>query len=242
MTAPAVARRWVEASPAGEGRLGHGGLGLAALVGERVVTARRVAPLGAVLLTALVGQVAVASHLAVGGVAPEAMLVTVAAVAMCRGPRAGAAFGFAAGLGADLFRATPLGTAALAFTVVGHLLGRCRRPPAAGTAAALCRPESTCFACRTGRPLRSRAHSGPTGRVRRQQSARREARRRAVALSLIGVAAGRLATAMVATGLAGVPFPPVTGLLRIAAAAVISAPLGPPVFAAVRRVNGSAGR
>ena len=253
MTAPAVARRWAEARPGGArldtgpldaGRLDAGRLGLTVLLRPWVAAGRRAAPLGAVLLTALAVQVAVAPHLAMGGVAPELVLVTVAAVAVSRGPRAGAAFGFAAGLGADLFRATPLGTAALAYTVVGHLLGQCRRPRAAGTAAALCRPESLCFACRTGRRFRSSVHSARrTGRRGRQASARRAALRRAVALTVAGVAAGRLGTAMVGSALAGVPFPRTSGLLRVAATAAISGPLGPPVFAALgRRVPSAATR
>ncbi|HEV7864862.1 MAG TPA: rod shape-determining protein MreD, partial [Acidimicrobiia bacterium] len=68
------------------------------------------APFGAFLFTALVAQVAVAPHLGVWGTAPDALLVAVVAVALRRGPRAGSAFGFGAGLGADLFLSTPLGT------------------------------------------------------------------------------------------------------------------------------------
>jgi rod shape-determining protein MreD len=66
-------------------------------------------------------------HLAVRGLQPDLLLVAVAAVAAGRGARAGAAFGFAAGLGADLFLATPLATSALAYTLVGHVVGRLSR-------------------------------------------------------------------------------------------------------------------
>jgi hypothetical protein len=204
----------------------------------------RFAPFGAVLFTLLVAHVAVTPHLAVRGAEPEVLLVGVAAVAVGRGPRAGAAFGFAAGLGADLFLATPLGTSALACTLVGHVLGQWRRPGTPGSAAALCSPASTCFACRTGR----RHASGPADespgrptRVRRRAAARRAAVRRSLVLAVLGVAAGRLATAAVATGLGGVPFPGAPGLLRIAAVAAVSAPLGPLIFAAVLRATPSVG-
>src|SRR5207248_5352878 len=76
--------------------------------------------------------------------------------------RVGAAFGFAAGLGADLFLATPPGTAALAYTMVGHVVGRCRRPSPSGLAAALCHPAAPCFACRLGRRHSAGAGAGPS--------------------------------------------------------------------------------
>ena len=156
-----------------------------------VVALRRLEPpLAAVLLTLLVAHVALTPQLSVRGTAPDALLVGVAAVAVGRGSRAGAAFGFTAGLGADLFLATPLGTSALAFTLVGHVLGRASAPAGKG----------------------------------------------AVVLAVAGVGAGRLAAAAVATAFGGVPFPGAPGLLRIAAGALLSAPFGPPVFAAVGRL------
>jgi rod shape-determining protein MreD len=45
-------------------------------------------------------------------------------VAAVRGRDAGAVAGFATGLAADVFVATPLGLGALVFTVIGHTLGR----------------------------------------------------------------------------------------------------------------------
>jgi hypothetical protein len=194
-------------------------------------------------MTALVGHVAVAPRLAVRGTAPDLLLVGVVAVAAERGSRAGAAFGFAAGLGADLFLATPLGTSALAFTLVGHVLGRSRRSRPSGTAAALCSPTSTCFACRTGR----RHDAAPSGepaarpsRARQRVAARRTALRRAAVLTALGVGGGQLATTAVATSLGGLPFPAVGSLVRMAGIAALSAPLGPPVFAAVRRLRPTA--
>jgi hypothetical protein len=148
MTAPAVARPW---SP-GAADLPRA---VASFLRARAVGIRQAAPLGAVLFTTLVAHVAVGPHLALWGAAPDVLLVGVTAVAAGRGPRAGAAFGFASGLGADLFLATPPGTSALAFTLVGHALGQtgpARSPGrSSGVAAALCSPNSTCFACRAGR-------------------------------------------------------------------------------------------
>ena len=247
MTAPAVVRRWAGAPSSGVGRDAPGSrppaalVGLGSLIRERLAAARRVAPLGAVLVTALLAHAAVAPHLAVRRVAPDVLAVAMVAVAVGRGRRAGAAFGFAAGLGTDLFLATPLGTAALAYTVVGHVLGEARRPPASATAAALCRPDAPCFACRSGRRHRSagtgQAHTGSRPpRLRRRAATRRAGLQRPLVLTFAAVAAVRSGTAVVATALAGAPFPPAAGLTRIAAAAAVSAPLGPPVFAALRRL------
>jgi rod shape-determining protein MreD len=83
-----------------------------------------VLPLVAVLFTTVVAQVAVAPHLALAGASPDLLLLSTAAVAAAGGREVGVAYGFAAGLAADLFVATPFGLAALVFTVVGHRLGR----------------------------------------------------------------------------------------------------------------------
>ena len=227
MTVPAAVRHWERSIVCRAG--------LDRLVRDRVAGVRRHAPLGAALLTALMLHVAVAPHLAVRGAAPEVMLVAVAGVAVSRGPRAGAAFGFAAGFGADLFLATPLGTAALGYTLVGHALGRRSRPSAARMAAALCRPDSPCFACRAGRKHAAGPAVEPV-RLRRRAANRRAALRQAVLLAGVAVAAGRIVTAAVAMALAGVPFPDTAGLRRVAIVAIVSAPLGPPVFAAIRRL------
>jgi hypothetical protein len=216
------------------------------VVHDQLVRVRRVAPLGAVFLTGLMLQAAVAPHLAVRGSGPDLLLVAVAAVAVGRGPRAGAGFGFAAGLGADLFLATPPGTSALAYTLVGHVLGGRCRPSPSGTAAALCSPASTCFACRGGRrhpPLLDTidgARPGPaSARVRRRVAVRRMAVRRSIGLTGLAVGGGRLATAAVATALGGLPCPDAVGLLRIVGVAAGSALLGPVAFGAVRRLPGA---
>jgi hypothetical protein len=261
VTAPAVVRRWndpppvragraaPEASPAAssaeDGRPARGAMWVA--VRDQLVRFRRAVPLGAVLLTGLVAHAAVAPHLAVRGTAPDVLLVTVVAVAAGRGARAGAAFGFAAGLGADLFLATPLGTSALAYTLVGHVVGRSATGPRpAGAAAALCRPGSPCFACRTGRRHRAEPAAEPAEparptAIRRRAAARRALRRRSIVLVAAGVATGRLATAVVATTLGGVPFVDTAAILRIAGAALVAAPLGPLAFAALRRVGRGGG-
>jgi hypothetical protein len=53
-----------------------------------------------------------------------------------------------------------------------------------------------------------------------------------------GVAAGRLSATLVATALGGVPFPGPRALSRALAVGALSAPLGPPLVAAVRRLGG----
>lgn len=185
MTAPAVARRW--RLPA------FGASDRAAAVRERVVPLRRRAPLIALLVTGLVVHAAVAPHLAIGGMPPEVLLVAVVAVAAVRGERAGAAFGFAAGLGADLFLATPLGTSALAYTLLGHVVG-----------------------------LRATV-------------------RHPIVLAFVGAGTGRLAVAVVATVVGGIPFPDAAGLLRMVWVAALSAPLGPATVVLVRRLSAPAG-
>jgi hypothetical protein len=243
VTAPAVARRWREAARTSVVRGGSGlSLDRTAAFREQVVPLRRRAPLAALLATGLVVHAAVAPHFAIVGLAPDVLVVAVVAVAAVRGERAGAAFGFATGLGADVFLATPLGTSALAYTLLGHAVGRSSRPPSSTIAAALCSPTSLCFACRTGRHYRREPASTaetadrPT-RLRRRAAARRANLRRSIALAFLGVAAGRLATAAAATTLGGLPFPERAGLLRIAGVAALSAPFGPPTLALVRRLS-----
>ena len=262
MTAPAVVRRWAERPspplpaggsaqrsdrPAGPrsrpigsaGQVWSGAAASTALrraVVELSRTIRRGAPLEAVLLTAVAAAAGLAPHLAVRGVAPDVVLVAVVAVALASGQRTGAAFGFAAGLGADVFLATPLGTSALAYTLLGHTLGRLSRPPSPGIAFSLCRPGSTCFACRTGR-RHGAEHRPDSGRRRAQRvAARRAAQRRLVVITFAAVVVGRLGMTVVATALGGVPFPGTDALLHIAGSAALSAPLGPLAAMAVRRL------
>ena len=97
MTAPAVVRRWAGAPSSGVGRDAPGSrppaalVGLGSLIRERLAAARRVAPLGAVLATALLAQAAVAPHLAVRRVAPDVLAVATERLATrssCAGQRA----------------------------------------------------------------------------------------------------------------------------------------------------------
>ena len=70
-------------------------------------------------------QVTVMPHLRILGVVPDLGLVLAVAVAYRDGAEAGAITGFAAGLGYDLFLATPLGLSALVYALTGV---RGRRP------------------------------------------------------------------------------------------------------------------
>ena len=236
---PAESRRR-QGGVAVEHRRGEAHAHMAARDGLAVL--RRAAPLAAVWLTAVVAHAGLAPHLAVRGVEPDVLLVVVVAVAAGRGARVGAGVGFAAGLGADLFLATPLGTSALAYTLVGHIVGRSSRPRPANSAAALCSPTSTCFACRAGRRHDAAAGDSPSSRGKasrsarrqRQATARRAALRRSAMLTFLAVAAGRVGTAAVATALAGIPFPTSAGVAHIIGVAVVSAPLGVPAIAAGR--------
>ncbi len=83
----------------------------------------RFVPTTGALLTAMVVQVAVAPHLAVGGIVPNPLLLVVIALALLQGPRAGTASGFAAGFAFDLLGSGPIGLAALVLCVVGYVTG-----------------------------------------------------------------------------------------------------------------------
>ncbi|MGH9038807.1 MAG: rod shape-determining protein MreD [Acidimicrobiia bacterium] len=76
--------------------------------------------LGGVLLVAVVTEAVLAPRLAPPGAPPDLLLVTTVVVAALAPPRAAVVFGFAAGLGADLFLTTPLGLSAAAFTAVAR--------------------------------------------------------------------------------------------------------------------------
>ena len=84
---------------------------------------------------AVVSQVVVLRHVAIDGVVPDLALVVVVVVAIRRGPEAGAALGFAAGLLLDL--APPAdhvaGRWALALVLAGFLAGRVREDARSST-------------------------------------------------------------------------------------------------------------
>jgi rod shape-determining protein MreD len=89
------------------------------------VTATRVALVGAAVVLAVVGQVAVLPWLPFPGGPPDLVLAVVLAVALTAGPQAGALGGFGAGLALDL--APPadhaVGQWAFVLCLVGYLAG-----------------------------------------------------------------------------------------------------------------------
>src|SRR3954463_15608239 len=95
--------------------------------------------LTAVLLLAVVLQVAVFSAASFEGVVPNLTLLVVVAAALVRGPGSAAVLGFLGGLAIDL--APPwehiAGRWALALVVVGYLAGRVRRDSARSSLLAL---------------------------------------------------------------------------------------------------------
>src|SRR3954466_10595093 len=91
--------------------------------------------LTAVVLLAVVLQVAVFSVMSFDGVVPNLALLVVVAAALVRGPEFAAVLGFLGGLAIDLAPPTDhvAGRWALALVVVGYLAGRVRQD--AGTSA-----------------------------------------------------------------------------------------------------------
>ncbi len=93
------------------------------------MTSLRVGVAGALVVVALVLQVAVFPHVAWEGVVPDFCLLVVVAAALVRGPEFAAALGFFAGLMLDL--APPAdhvaGRWALALVVVGYVAGLMRQ-------------------------------------------------------------------------------------------------------------------
>jgi rod shape-determining protein MreD len=86
------------------------------------VVARRIR-LVLVVITLVVLQTTVFTHLRIFGAVPDLTLVATVAMAYEEGPMSGALFGFAAGLSTDLFLSTPLGLSALAFALTGYGVG-----------------------------------------------------------------------------------------------------------------------
>jgi rod shape-determining protein MreD len=76
-----------------------------------------------VVISLVVLQTTVFTHLRVFGSVPDLTLVATVAMAYEEGPMAGAVFGFAAGLSTDLFLSTPLGLSALAFALTAYGVG-----------------------------------------------------------------------------------------------------------------------
>lgn len=83
--------------------------------------------LAVLLLVGIVVQTTFASDLRIGGVAPDFMLLLAIAGGLTTGPAAGAVIGFFAGLLVDLsLTTTPLGLFALAWCLVGFIVGWAR--------------------------------------------------------------------------------------------------------------------
>ena len=78
---------------------------------------------GLVLLTAIVLQAAVVSRLDIFGAHADLLVLVPIAVALVDGPERGAMAGFVAGLAVDLLSTTPFGLTALAYSVVGFVVG-----------------------------------------------------------------------------------------------------------------------
>lgn len=87
------------------------------------MTPRRFALGAAVVLTALLLQGAVLSHLPLPGAAPDLLLVVVVAFALAEGPTSGAVTGFVAGLLVDAGADHELGRVALAYALAGYVAG-----------------------------------------------------------------------------------------------------------------------
>jgi rod shape-determining protein MreD len=79
--------------------------------------------LALVVITAIVLQTTLFTHLRIDGVAPDVGLVCTIAVAYENGPESGALFGFVMGLAIDLFLTTPLGLSALSYAITGYAIG-----------------------------------------------------------------------------------------------------------------------
>lgn len=91
------------------------------------MSARRIATLGALVLTALLLQVSVLPRVAGGAFVPDLMLVLVVVLTLEHGPRTGLWAAASGGLLADLMNATvPLGVGMLVLVTVAYLLGLLR--------------------------------------------------------------------------------------------------------------------
>ncbi len=76
-----------------------------------------------VVVTLVVFQTTLFTHLRVLDAIPDLLLVATIAMAYEEGPQTGAIFGFVSGLSIDLFLSSPAGLSALAFALTGYLLG-----------------------------------------------------------------------------------------------------------------------
>src|SRR6266511_1612163 len=87
---------------------------------------RRVLVLAAVVVVGVLLETTVLGELRLAGVRPDLLVLSVVAVAMAPGPVSGAAFGFSAGLVANLLFDLPIEVSALVYTAVGFAVGIAR--------------------------------------------------------------------------------------------------------------------
>ncbi len=83
----------------------------------------RAGRLAVLVVSTVIIQVAIFPHLRLAGRVPDLGLVLAVAVAFDHGPEAGAIVGFLAGVGFDLFLATPLGLSGLAYALTAYAVG-----------------------------------------------------------------------------------------------------------------------
>ena len=76
-----------------------------------------------VVITATVLQIGIASNFPVAGVIPDFLILVSIASGIAAGPQRGAIVGFWAGLSYDLIRPGSLGLSALAYTIIGFIVG-----------------------------------------------------------------------------------------------------------------------
>ena len=76
-----------------------------------------------VVLTATVLQIGIAPNFPVGGVIADFLLLVSISAGIAAGPQRGAIVGFWSGLAYDFIRPGPLGLSALAYTVIGFVVG-----------------------------------------------------------------------------------------------------------------------
>lgn len=84
---------------------------------------RRGVPAALAIMVAAVLQVAIAPHVAIGGVVPNVLLLVVITLAFFEGSEAGLYGGFATGLLLDLLGTGPVGAWALVLAVTGYVSG-----------------------------------------------------------------------------------------------------------------------
>lgn len=87
---------------------------------------RRFLSLGFVMLGAVLLQTTFFARATLFGVAPDLVIVVVISLALLEGPTLGAVSGFGAGILRDLMLQSPRGRYALAYLVVGYVVGSVR--------------------------------------------------------------------------------------------------------------------